>query len=257
MTPPDQNFESYRDSCLEDMTTLQNEFMKLYDINSYENWFYDHNIGAFHFKSDDGRNLYFKYVDVGSFSIKANTWNWSWNNQSTPLHISRPLKKVKEVGLANNFTELTQGLFNGDDYTGWELTAVSAKILNAIGAYRVPQDQLFIYFIFTSELTQQDYEALKEKYIKCDVHNSGRVAFICRHLNKDKYTGFHESVESDIMTDDDDYQAWCDECEKVREQEGEWNDTSMTFAKIKLVCDQCYFEIKEKNNHIENGPRFF
>ena len=49
------------------------------------------------------------------------------------------------------------------------------------------------------------------------------------------------------MESDDDYQAWCDECEKVRLKEGEWNDVSMAIAKIELVCDQCYFEIKARN----------
>jgi hypothetical protein len=63
-------FENFKDDCVEHLSSLQNEFMKLYDINSYEHWYYDHRIGAFHFKSDDGRNLYFKYIDVGSYSTK-------------------------------------------------------------------------------------------------------------------------------------------------------------------------------------------
>jgi hypothetical protein len=51
-----------------------------------------------------------------------------------------------------------------------------------------------------------------------------------------------------MITDDDDgYQAWCDECEKVRLKEAGLNDVSIAFANIKLVCDQCYFEIKERN----------
>src|SRR5207248_1892653 len=104
---PEQNFEDYRDTCLEDISALQNEFVTLYDLHSYENWFYDHGIGAFHFKSNDGRNLYFKYIDVGSFSTKTHTWNWSWNNETTPKHVSRALEKVKIFGMANNFEQLT------------------------------------------------------------------------------------------------------------------------------------------------------
>lgn len=248
MNPLKNNFENYKDDCLEDMSSLQDEFMQLYEINSYEHWFYDHGIGAFHFKSDNGKNLYFKYVDVGSFSTKANTWNWSWDNKSTPPHVSRPLEKVRSFGQVNHFEELTTGLFTGDDYTGWAMTAISAKLLNTIGAYRIPQDHLFIYFVFTNELTQEEYDGLQGKYIACDTHTSGRIAFICQHLNKQHQTGFHEAFDPDTITDDDDgYQAWCDECEKVRAKEGEWNDASMAFAQIKLVCDQCYFDIKKRN----------
>ena len=248
MIPFNQDFEDYKDKCLEDVSSLQDEFMKLYDIESYEEWFYDHGIGAFHFKSENGKNLYFKYVDVGSFSTKTNTWNWSWDNKTTPVHVSQQLEKVKAFGQTNNFEELTQGLLDGDEYIGWALTAISAKLLSAIGAYRVPHEHLFIYFIFRNELTQEEYDALKDKYIECDRHVSGRIAFICQHLNKDEYTGFHEAFDPDTINDDDDeYQAWCDECEKVRLKEDGWNDTSMAFAKIKLVCDQCFFEIRERN----------
>lgn len=49
------------------------------------------------------------------------------------------------------------------------------------------------------------------------------------------------------LYEDDDFQAWCDECEAVRQQEGEWNDVSMEFCDIRLACEECYFEMKELN----------
>src|SRR6186713_1347494 len=103
-------FENFKDECVERLSSLQEEFTKVYDINSYEHWFYDHRIGAFHFKSDDGRNLYFKYVDVGSFSTKRNTWMWSWDNKSTPGHVAKGLEKVKAYGEQNKFDDLAHGL---------------------------------------------------------------------------------------------------------------------------------------------------
>ena len=58
----EQNFENYKNKCSEDVASLQDAFMELYDINSYEHWFYDQGIGAFHFQSDNGRNLYFNML---------------------------------------------------------------------------------------------------------------------------------------------------------------------------------------------------
>jgi hypothetical protein len=49
------------------------------------------------------------------------------------------------------------------------------------------------------------------------------------------------------LLEDDDFHAWCDECETVRQKEGEWNDKSMAFSEIKLVCEKCYFEMKGLN----------
>jgi transcription elongation factor Elf1 len=242
------NFDDYQNKCLDDISALQNEFRELYDIDSYEEWFYDHDIGAFNFKSHDGRNLYFKYVDVGSFSINTNTWNWSWNNASTPHNVKSSLQKVKGFGEENKFEQLTKGLIDGDEYTGWAMTSIAATLLNAIGVYRITQEHLFIYFIFTNELSEEAYNSLKDKVVLCDSHGSGSSAFVCQHLNKNEYSGFHEAFESNpAIEPEDDYQAWCDECEKVRLQTDGWNDESMEFAKIKLICDRCYFEIKNRN----------
>nr|WP_133300149.1 DUF6882 domain-containing protein [Mucilaginibacter terrenus] len=221
--------------------------MKLYDIDTYEEWFYDHSIGAFHFKSSDGRNLFFKYVDVGSFSTKTDTWNWGWANTSTPKHVSRPLEKVRQIGSINNFEELTSGLYKGDEFTGWAMTAISANLLNAIGSYRIPHKHLFVYFIFTNELTLEEYNQLKDKYVDCASHIADRTAFVCQHLLNEKSIGFNEPFETDpSIENNDDCQAWCDECEKVRLKEGEWTDNAVVFANIKVVCNQCYFDIKEK-----------
>lgn len=243
-------FEDYSNDTLQEMIPLQDEFMKLYDISGYENWFYDHGVGAFQFKSDDGRSLYFRYVDVGSFSTKKNTWNWSWDNLTTPALVSKRLTKVKTFGTENNFEQLTTGLFEGDEYTGWALTAISAKLLSAIGMYRVPSEHLFIYFIFTNELTQDEFDALKDKTVECQTHQADRVAFVCNHLVKNDNLGFNEAFESDPefeLEEDDEYQAWCDECEKARLATDGWNDESMALANIKVVCESCYFEIKERN----------
>ena len=244
-----QDFEDFKDKCVAQLSALQEEFMKVYDINSYEHWYYDHGIGAFHFKSDDGRNLYFKYVDVGSFSTKKNTWVWSWDNTSTPKHVAKELEKVKEYGEQNKFDELAHGLLeDGDEYTGWALTAIAAKLLNAIGAYRIPQEHLFIYFVFTNELTQEQYDGLKDKYVECELHGTSRIAFVCQHLLKGSNLGFHETIDSyPLIEPGDDYQAWCNDCENAWEREGDWTENFKAFVNLKIVCDQCYFESKRRN----------
>lgn len=131
------------------------------------------------------------------------------------------------------------------------MTAISTKLLSTIGAYRIPQEHLFIYFIFTNELTQEEYNELKNKYVNCSNHIADRAAFVCQHLLDNMSTGFHEAFDSaPLIEPDDEHQAWCDQCEKIRFMEGEWTDTAMAFANIKVVCNQCYFDIKERKKTI-------
>ena len=91
-------------------------------------------------------------------------------------------------------------------------------------------------------------EDLKEK-ISCDKHGMDYAAFVCCHLNTHNKTGFHESFPSDPdnIDPDDEFQAWCDECEQVRLSTEGWTDESMTFADIKLICNRCYFDMKNFN----------
>ncbi|KQT29579.1 hypothetical protein ASG22_19850 [Chryseobacterium sp. Leaf405] len=84
-------------------------------------------------------------------------------------------------------------------------------------------------------------------------NNAGRysrAAFVCQHLNLEQYKGFGEAFDTYRgmqLDEDDDFQAWCSECEKVRLQSNGWNDESEEFAKIKLICEDCYFELKSLN----------
>jgi len=62
--------------------------------------------------------------------------------------------------------------------------------------------------------------------------------------------GFNEAFESSFgmeLDEKSEFQAWCDECEKVRMKFNGWNEDSEKFAQIKLVCENCYFELKEFN----------
>jgi hypothetical protein len=87
---------------------------------------------------------------------------------------------------------------------------------------------------------------MNERKVECKNHGLRKAAFVCQHLNKNNKTGFHEPY-SDKSDPNQELQAWCDECEKVLSAEGEWNDKSESFAKVTLICDACFFEIKHLN----------
>jgi hypothetical protein len=114
----------------------------------------------------------------------------------------------------------------------------------------VPDTGLKIFLVITEFVDNKTAQNIKDKYIECNVHEKQRVAFVCKHLIGKNRVGFNEAFETFEnmeLGEDDDFQAWCDDCEIERLKEGEWNETAMEFANIKLVCEKCYFEIKELN----------
>ena len=231
------------------LTEIQNNFKAKYAIDSYENWYYTQASEVLRLYSDD-KEIFFKYIPVGTYSRNTNTWLWAWSNKDSVEPRKLRTLKIKELGEQLKFENLTNHHFEGDEYIGWELTSISFHQLGGIGTYRVVSDHLEIYFILTHVIEKTEVEKIEHKLVKCETHGKMRSAFICQHLNNNNKTGFEEAFDSYKgmeLDDDDEFQAWCDECEIQRLKTDGWNDESMKFAKIQLVCEGCYFTIKEFN----------
>ena len=102
MSQPIESFDEFTEECTKQISSLQDEFRKLYDLNSYERWHFNEDFGVFHFESDDGRQLYFKYPLVGSFSEKTSTWKWSWDDEYVKTSERRGIEQVKVFGERTN-----------------------------------------------------------------------------------------------------------------------------------------------------------
>lgn len=244
------NYSDFAGQCVSDLKALQDEFQERYDVDWYDDWFYNQVTGLLTF-STGNVELNFRYFDVGSYSERSNTWKWSWDNESTLDSVEEQLGQVKAFGKWSDFEKLTTGYFPSDEFEAWEFAAIAAKLTGGIGVYRpVNNNGLQIYLVITEFVDQQKAQEIKDRYVQCRVHDHRRRAFICQHLNNETRVGFveaFETVEDMPLEEDDDFQAWCSQCEAVRQRESEWNDTSMAFASIKVVCEKCYFELKEIN----------
>ncbi|NER16495.1 DUF6882 domain-containing protein [Spongiivirga citrea] len=242
-------YEKYTEKLCQRLTEFQNNFRAKYDIDSYANWFYNQSTETLRLYSDD-KEVYFRYIPIGTFSRNTNTWMWAWANEDSVEPRKFRTLKVKRFGEKKKYQNLTNAHFAGNEFTGWEFTAVAFDIIGGIGTYRVICEHLEIYFLLTKQITKQEVEKIENGLIECGVHGKLRKAFICQHLNTESKTGFEEAFETYPgmeLDGEDDFQAWCSECEKVRIKTGGWNEESMAFAKIKLVCEKCYFDIKEMN----------
>jgi hypothetical protein len=244
------DYNSFAENCVKELKVLQDKFQEAYDVDWYDNWFYNQATGLLTFSTGDTQ-LNFKYFQVGSFSQKSNTWKWSWDNDHTLDNVKETTRQIKEFGERSNFPKLTNGCFPSDEFEAWEFNAIAAKLTNGIGTYRPVNDEgLQIYLVVTEFVDNETAQNIKDKFVECNAHEFKRRAFVCQHLDHTTKVGFEEAfetVEDMELSDEDDFQAWCNECETVRQKEGEWNDQSMTFAKIKVVCEKCYFEMKELN----------
>jgi hypothetical protein len=243
-------YAEFAEKCMEELKVVQARFREDFDLNSWENWFYDEVTGLLTFSTGE-KQINFKFAPVGSFSDKSNTWKWSWDNTTTHANAKEAIKSVRDFGEQSGFSKLINGCFPSDEIEAWEFTAITISLLNGIGAYRPVIDTgLKLFFVATEFVDNDKAKEIKDKYVDCHAHEKQRVAFVCKHLIGKEKVGFNEAFDTfDGMElgEDDDFQAWCDKCEVERQKEGEWNDASTAFADIKLICEKCYFEMKELN----------
>lgn len=244
------DYNSFAETCLKELKILQDKFQNEYNVDWYDNWFYNQSTGLLTF-STGNQELNFKYFDAGSFSEKSNTWKWSWDNDSTLHNVKEKGDILREFGLRSNFSKLTTPYFDSDEFEAWEFVAIAAKLTDGIGVYRpVNNRQVKMFFVVTEYIDNQTAKKIKDKYVECEAHEYGRIAFFCKHLSHKTKVGFQEAFETFEnmeLSEEDDFQAWCNECEVIRQSENEWNERSMEFAGIKIVCEKCYFEMKELN----------
>jgi len=82
--------------------------------------------------------------------------------------------------------------------------------------------------------------------VQCVEHGTRPATFVCQHLVTEFGAGFHwgtDPDEPDAWWPD----AWCDDCERVLEQEGEWTPRALEAAGLRLLCDRCYEVARERN----------
>lgn len=101
----------------------QSKFVEKDKADNYNNWFYNQSSEILRLYSDN-KEVYFKYIPVGSFSRNTNTWLWSWANESSVEPRKLKTLKIKEFGEKKKYENLVNDYFEGDEFTGWELTAI-------------------------------------------------------------------------------------------------------------------------------------
>jgi hypothetical protein len=81
--------------------------------------------------------------------------------------------------------------------------------------------------------------------VHCDRHGDRRKAYVCDHLLHGSHQGFFTASDDPTNPHPD---AWCLKCQQIRlDHGGEWNAESEALIKVRLVCGDCYQEIKERN----------
>ena len=84
---------------------------------------------------------------VGSLSGNSGTWLWSWDNEYLLDMTIEDIWHVKEFGEKNMIEKLSNPKWDATDEDAWDMTAISAYLLKAQGAYSFLSDDIRVFVV--------------------------------------------------------------------------------------------------------------
>jgi len=234
-----EQFSAFRHQAVHELKRLNEECDTKFRISSWPRWDYELDVGTLTFSENGVPQVIAEIQVVGSTSISGGTWPWSWANGYLPEGVTEAASRVRSFGRTENIPELTRDYLPDDEFIGWGMTAVAAKILGSIGAYRCPGDNGFVYVVYSSLrfASEQDAKEVKVKKIECATHGDGFATYACEHLVANPVQEWFSSEPDETNKWPD---AWCATCDVFFQEEGEWNEKNESKIKIKLLCHHCY-----------------
>jgi hypothetical protein len=122
-------------------------------LSEWPRYDYDFDAGQLVFSEQGLAKVIADIQIAGSTSANAGNWLWAWANLHLPQELVTASVSLRAFGEEHGIDEMTRPNVSGDDLNalGWELTAVSVRVSNAIGAYRPPRAEGGgIYLIYKS-----------------------------------------------------------------------------------------------------------
>jgi len=124
--------------------------LEKFKIGQYERWDYDQLTGKLIFSDKGVQKVIIDYEEVGSVSLKSNTWLWAWGNSSIEENVKKDITTIRAYGVKRGFKSLFNAKWSAEIVDGWDMAAISAYILKAKGVYRIPShnNKLFSFMLF-------------------------------------------------------------------------------------------------------------
>lgn len=146
---------------------------------------------------------------------------WAWANTSFPLGVAERVREVQQFGMAEGLNRLTAPQLADDEHLGWEMTAIMVHIIGAKGGYRCPDDNGFMYVVYTdiefadSQDNASPNPTTSEDKMECDIHVVGLKTFVCEHLVVNpKQEWFSDAPNNTNPWPD----SWCAKCDELYHQ---------------------------------------
>jgi|GEM_PF-1646765 len=122
-----------------------------FDFKKLQRAAWDQRTGKLTFADSAGRTRVAAEIQmIGSLSKTRGTWMWAWANPSVRGPLKAGAQTVRRYGQQYGIRRLTIKEMPAKTDDAWKMTALSARVLNAQGAYHTEDDDGITYMVITS-----------------------------------------------------------------------------------------------------------
>lgn len=141
-------FEDFIEQSTTYLRARNEEASRFFGIGDYARYEYDLRRGEIWWSDQSGPRVRGRVTIVGSYSTKSETWLWSWGNPHFNDIPKGAVDEVRAFGEREAIGKLTEAKWPAEEIDGWEMTAVSSRLLEAQGAYRSPDSSGALFLLF-------------------------------------------------------------------------------------------------------------
>ena len=142
-------YDQFLDKADDELVAKQDKLTKDYHLRSYHDFHWSQNDGQLIFSNNGKPGVIADMQFVGDVSCSSKTWLWSWANASIDKRLTHASSVARDYGIANHYDKLSTAEWKADQVDGWDMTAITAKLTNAVGAYRSPYSPGYDFLIIT------------------------------------------------------------------------------------------------------------
>lgn len=144
-------YGAWRHDAVHDLAAKNEALNQAYGIGEHKRYDYDVDTGLMTFSNEGLVAVVAEIQIVGTTSERNKNWLWSWGNDWWPKSAVLAAEATREFGAEKEIEELTTEYLYDDSIVnlGWEMAAVTARVVGAMGAYRAPTNNGHIFFVYT------------------------------------------------------------------------------------------------------------
>ncbi len=149
MKAPDW-YAAWRHAAVHDLMDKQQQARLEFRVDDWPSYNYDAQAGTLVFSEGDVPKVIAEIQIVGTTG--KSDWLWSWANDHWADCCIDEMYKVRDFGIEHGIEQLSSEYLEDDDLNGlgWAMTAVAARLLGAVGAYRPIQGTGAVFFVCKS-----------------------------------------------------------------------------------------------------------